>query len=140
MTDADFHTLRAGACALLGATCNSQGQADELLVVDGIGIGVHHDRVSGGVWCYADLGPVHPHQRLSIYERLLVQNQVDWTSHRGRYGLEPATGHAVYTITLDKSETLQAQALADCIRHCAIQAARLQVDRPGSDRKGDAAM
>ena len=128
MTETNFGALCRAACKTLGIGGEVSLMEKGYLAIDGIPVGLFLEPGSAPhrMFCYADLGPVDPQLQASTYETLLMQNQLNMSKAAGSYGIEPLTGHAVFTLALGHLEQISAGRVADAMRNCASEAKRLR--------------
>lgn len=128
MTELEFGDLCRALCTALQVRDINSLSTKGRVQVDGIPIGLCFDQSSAPdqIFCYADLGPIEPALQLTAYEHLLTLNLLSASKTSGYYGLEPLTGHAVFTVILTAPDSIEPRSLAQQLRGYAEQAHRLR--------------
>ncbi|MDB5797767.1 MAG: hypothetical protein JWP36_1669 [Paucimonas sp.] len=146
MTESEFELLCREVCDIFRVEDPQQLGQRGYLLIDGIPVGLMMSASARQLYCYADLGPVARHMQALAYEQLLVENQLNMSKTAGCYGIEPATGHAVFTVAMTHAGPVEAAGVARAMQDCARNARQLrnrwqqqaalhaaQLERPGED-------
>lgn len=132
MNPTDFHELCRGASRLLGLADVEALHDSRDTVLDGAKIGVFHDEAADpdGLYCYVDLGTIGPNaQPVALLEEILAIN-LSLDGDMGEViGLERESRHLILRARLaDTPGAVDAEVLADCLRHYAALANELLDD------------